>query len=242
MSLLLSISIFVFCFIIAKINKKNLVNSICISASIVFTPLFLFNKIDIQTLVVFIISLLLLLLAITDFIKNKTLKKILFLTTTIYFILAILYLTGIINSKMEIDFQRLFIVDNSSLGTIKRFQQNALYLPKILRPIVYNYFQIFFVIFIKILNYLWIDKIITYLGFALVYLIYLSFSVKKNIHYLIFPLIVVLVAVLHRDPNNYLIYLFSLPPLMVFFIKNIKKLNIPLLITTIFITCFYSFL
>ena len=143
---------------------------------------------------------------------------------------------------MEIDFQRLFIVDNSSLGTIKRFQQNALYLPKILRPIVYNYFQIFFVIFIKILNYLWIDKIITYLGFALVYLIYLSFSVKKNIHYLIFPLIVVLVAVLHRDPNNYLIYLFSLPPLMVFFIKNIKKLNIPLLITTIFITCFYSFL
>jgi hypothetical protein len=240
MSLLLPISIFIFSFFLSKINRKKIVIPIFISISIIFTPLFIFNKVETQTLIFFIPSLLLLI--VTDLSKNKILKKILFLVTLIYFSLSILYLTGLINNKMEIDNQRLFIVDNFSLETIKRFQQNALYLPKIFRPIIYNPFQLIFITFVRILNYLWIDKVITYLGFSLIYLIYLSLLVKKNIHYLIIPLVVILTAILHRDPNNHLIYLFSLPPLILIFIKNIKKINIFLLLVLILISCLYSFL
>lgn len=240
MKILLIFSIIAFCFFVGKINKKNINNCFYIAIAIVFTPVIFFNKINIQTFIVFIFSLLL--LFIFDFTKNKLLKKILFLIISIYFSLTILYLSGIINNKLEIDFQKLFIIDNSSFETIKRFKSNALYLPIFLRPVIYNYLQIIFIFFVRVLNYIWIDKIISYLGFAFIYLVYLAITQKKNKIYLIFPIVIILSGILHRDPNNQLIYLFSIPAFLLFFIKNINKLNNSILFTAILISCLYSFL
>jgi hypothetical protein len=240
MKILLIISIFVFCFLVGKINKKNPNNSLYIALATIFTPVIFLNKINIPIFIAFITSFLF--LFIFDLTKNKFFKKILFTVTLIYFSFTILYLSGILNSGLKIDYQKLLVVDNSNLETIKRFQLDALYLPKILRPIIYNYFQIIFVIFTRALNYLWLDKIISYLGFTFIYLIYLAFIQKRNWYYLIFPIIVILSGILHRDPNNQFIFLFCLPAFLIFFIKNIKKINTPFLFITILINCLYSFL
>jgi hypothetical protein len=240
MRFLLILSILFFCFILAKINRKKISTSVYIAISSFLTPIVLFNQINSQILILFVVSLLLLILI--DLIKNKTIKNIFFTLTIIYFSLAILYLTGIINNNFEFDLQRLFVIDNLSLGTIKRFEQNALYIPKILRPVAYNNFQIIFITLSKVINYLWIDKIITYLGFAIIYLMYISIPKKTNKYYLLIPLVVILSSVLHRDPNNYLIYLFSLPALIPIFIKNITKFNKSLLFILISISCLYSLL
>jgi hypothetical protein len=240
MNILLIFSIFIFCLLIGKINKKNIKNSIYIAIAIIFTPIIFLNKIDTQTLIAFIFSLLLLI--IFDLIKNKVFKKILISIISLYFVLVVLYLSGILNNKLAIDFQKLFIIDNSNFEIIKRFQLDALYLPKIIRPIIYNYFQIIFMVIIRSLNYLWIDKIITYLGFAFIYLTYIAFTKKKDFLYLIIPILIVITGTLHRDPNNIIIYLFSIPIFLLFFVKNINKINIPLLFTTISISCLYSFL
>lgn len=240
MKTLLIISIFIFCFFIGKINKKKINISFLIAIAAIFTPIIFLNKIDSKTFIAFIISLLFLFLF--DFTKNKLLKIIFFSITSIYFCLIILYLSGILNNNLEIDFQKIFLIDNSSLETIKRFQLDALYLPRILRPIIYSYFQIIIAIFARVVNYLWINKIFTFLGFTFLYLIYLAFINKKNRYFLIIPILVILIGILHRDPNNYLIYLFSIPPLLLFFIKNINKINISILFSTILISCLYSFL
>jgi len=240
MKILLIISIFVFCFLIGKINRKNLNNSFYIALATILTPVVFLNKINIPIFIAFIISFLFLFLF--DLTKNKFFKKILFIVTLIYFSFAILYLSGIINNRLEIDYQKLFVIDNSNLETIKRFQLDALYLPKILRPIIYNYFQIIIAIFIRVLNYLWLDKVISYFGFAFIYLFYLASIQKRNWSYFIFPIVVVLSGILHRNPNSQFIFLFCLPTLLLFFIKNIKKINTPILFITILINCLYSFL
>jgi len=240
MKILLIISIFIFCFFVGKINKKNQNNSSYIVIATIFTPIFLLNKINISTFTAFIISFLF--LFTFDLTKNKFLKKLLFIATLIYFSFAILYFSGILNNRLELDYQKLFIIDNSNLETIKRFQLNALYLPKILRPIIYNYFQIIIAIFIRALEYLWLDKIISYFGFAFIYLIYLASTQKRNLSYLIFPIFIVLIGSLHRDLNSQFIFLFCIPALLFFFIKNIKKINITILLITILINCLYSFL
>lgn len=240
MKTLLIISIFIFCFFIGKINKKKTNISFLIAITAIFTPIIFLNKIDSKTFIAFIISLLFLFLF--DLTKNKLLKIILFSITSIYFCLIILYLSGILSNNLEIDFQKIFLIDNSSFETIKRFQLDALYLPRILRPIIYSNFQIIIAIFARVVNYLWINKIFTFLGFAFLYLIYLAFINKKNRLFLIIPFLVILIGILHRDPNNYLIYLFSIPPLLLFFIKNINKINISILFSTILISCLYSFL
>jgi len=240
MKILLIFSIIAFCFFVGKINKKNKKNSFYIAIAIIFSPVIIFNKINTQTFIVFLFFLLL--LFVFDFTKNKLLKKILFLITLIYLSLAILYLSGIINNRLGIDLQKLFIIDNSSFETIRRFKLNALYLPKFLRPIIYNYLQIIFIFFVRALSYIWIDKLITYLGFAFIYLIYLTITQKKNKIYLFFPIIIVLSGILHRDPNSQLIFLFSIPAFLLFFIKNINKLNTSILFTAILISCLYSFL
>lgn len=240
MKILLIISIFVFCFLIGKINKKNLNNSLYIAIVAVFTPIVFLNQINTPTFIAFIFSLLFLLFF--DLTTNKIFKKILFIITLTYFSFAILYLSGILNNRLEIDYQKLFIIDNSNFETIKKFQVNALYLPKILRPIIFNFFQIIFVFFVRTINYLWIDKLITFLGFTVIYLIYFAFTKKKNRYLLIFPILVVAMGILHRNPNNNLIFLFTLPSLVLFFIKNITKLNIPFLVTMILLSCLYSFI
>jgi hypothetical protein len=240
MRLLLILSILSFCFILAKVNKKQISTSLYLAISSFLSPIVLFNQINSQVFILFIISLLLLVLI--DLIKNKTIKKLFFTLTVIYFSLVILYLTGILNNNFKIDLQRLFVIDNLSLGTIKRFEQNALYLPRILRPVVYNDFQIIFITLTKVINYLWIDKIITYLGFAVIYLMYISIPKKKNKYYLLIPFVVILTSVLHRNPNNYFIYLFSLPALIPIFIKNITKFNKLILFILISISCLYSLL
>ncbi len=240
MKILLIFSIIIFCFLVGKINKKNFINSFFISIAIIFTPVFISNKIDIKTFFIFIFSLFFLFLF--DLAKNKFIKNILFLSTLIYLILAVLYLSGIINNHLEIDFQKIFFIDNSSFETIKRFQLNALYLPKFLRPLMFNYFQIFFIFFIRTLNNIWIDKIIIYLGFSFIYLIYLAINNKKNRVYLFFSILVILSGILHRDPNSQLLFLFLIPPLLMFFTKNINKINISILVITILISCLYSFL
>ena len=240
MKILLIFSIIAFCLFVGKINKKNINNCFYVAIAIIFSPVIIFNKINTQTFIAFLFFLLL--LFIFDFTKNKLLKKILFLITLIYLSLAILYLSGIINNGLEIDFQKLFTTDNSSFETIRRFKSNALYLPRILRPIIYNYLQIIFIFFIRALNYIWIDKIITYLGFAFIYLAYLAITNKKNKIYLIFPIIIILSGIMHRDPNSQLIFLFSIPAFLLFFIKNINKINIYILFTSILISCLYSFL
>lgn len=239
MKILSTFSIIIFCLVIGKFNKKSFKNSLFISIAAILTPVFISKKIDIQTFFIFFFSFVFLFLF--DLVKNKFIKKILFLSILIYFCLAILYLSGILNHQLEIDFEKLFFMDNSSFEIIKRFQLNALYLPKSLRPLVFNYFQIFFVFFIRTLSYVWIDKIIIYLGFSFIYLLYLTIK-KKNKVYLFFSIIVFLMGVLHRDPNNQLLFLFSIPTFLIFFIKNTDKINIYLLFLTTLISCLYSFL
>ncbi len=240
MRLLLILSILLFCLILAKVNKKKISTSIYVAISSFLTPIVIFNQINSQVFILFIFSLLFIL--VVDLIKNKTIKKIFFILTIIYISLVILYLTGVINNSLEVDFQKFFFIDNLSLETIIRFKQSALYLPRILRPIAYNYFQIVFVTLTKVINYLWIDKLITYLGFTILYLMYISIPKKENKYYLLIPLVVILMSVLHRDPNSYLVYLFSLPALILIFIKNITKFNKSLIFILIPISCLYSLL
>lgn len=240
MKLLLIISIFIFCFIISKINKKSISNSILITLAATFTPIILLGQFTPKILTTFIISLLL--LTIFDLTKNRNIKKFLFIVSLLYLAFIILFLTNIINSNLEVDIQRLFFINDQGLETIRKFQRNALYLPKILRPLIYNPLQIISTIFVRTLNYLWIDKIINYFGFSFIYLGYLAFTKKKNLYLLALFLIIVLSGVLHRDPNNYLIYLYSLPVFLFFFIKTIDKLKPSILFLTLLISCFYSYL
>lgn len=240
MKLLFIVLIFIFCFFIARINKKNIFNSILIAIVAIFTPVVLRGQITLQTLLAFL--LLILLLTIFDLTQNLIIKKTLFIISLFYSVFIILFLTSIINTKLEIDLQRLFFINDLALDVINRFQENALYLPKVLRPFLYNPLQIISTIFVRTLNYLWVDKIINYLGFAFIYLGFLAFIKKKNLYLLTIFLAIVLSGVLHRDPNNYLIYLYSLPVFLLFFIKTIDKANPTILFLTVLISCFYSYL
>lgn len=234
--------IIIFCFFIGKLNKKSFQISFIFSIAIIFTPVFILSKINKQTFCFFLFSCIFLILL--DVIKNRFLKKILFLLMSVYYCLIILYLSGIINNKLEIDFQKLFFINDSSFEIIKRFQSNALYLPKLLRPLIFNYFQIFFVLLVKSLSYVWIDKIIVYLGFSFIYFAFLSFSNtrKSNKNYLFIPIIIFIIGNLHRDPNGQLLFLFSIPSISAFFIKNVQKINISFTVITILISCLYTFL
>lgn len=240
MKFLLILLVFFFCLIIGKLNKKKIKFSILISIAFIFTPVILTSQINNKIILNFCLSFLVLILI--EIPKNKLLKNIFFILAIIFYSYSILNLSEIINTKINIDTQKVFFIDNSSFDTIQRFRQDALYLPVKLRPLIYNSFQIVLVFIGRIINYLWIDKLIEFLGFPILYLTYLSFKNKNNLKYLLFPILIVSFFVLHRDPNTSLIYLFLIPPLILFFSKNIKNINFCLLLIIALFSFLYSIL
>ena len=142
--------------------------------------------------------------------------------------LIFLCLTEIIKSKL---FRNLFLTLLTIIVTIFiTFQSGA----------ITNNFQtnipvseIFFDILTRFFYHLSINKLITYFGFTFFYLIYLSLLKKKNYQYLIMPLVITLINILEYKTFSQIVYLFSLPLFLTFFIKSISKLNQYLLILTI---------
>ena len=241
MKVLLILLIAIFCLIIGKLNNRKLSFSVLIATVFVFSPLVLFYQISTSILVTFSISLLLCILY--EIFNNIKIKKFLFAFIIIFYGYSIFRLTGIIDINFNFDIQKTFIIDNSSIETINRFKSNALYLPVFLRPIVYNNFQTILVILIRTISYLWIDKLITFLGFAILYLAYLAFKNKTNRYLLLLPLFVILFSVIHRNPNTQLMYFLSLPILILFFTKNITTIkNHLILLVIVLINYLYSVL
>lgn len=241
MKVILILLIVIFCLIVGKLNNRKLSFSILIATVFVFSPLVLFYQISTPMLVTFLASLLLCILY--EVFNNIKIKKLLFALFIIFYGYSIFRLTGIIDTNINFDIQKTFIIDNSSIETVNRFKDNALYLPVMLRPIVYNNFQIVLEILIKTASYLWIDKLITFLGFAILYLAYLAFKNKTNRHLLLLPLFIIMFSVIHRNPNTQLMYFLSLPILILFFTKNITTIKNPLVIPAfVLINCLYSVL
>lgn len=240
MRILLILSIIIFCLIIGGLNKKKVKFSFVLSLAFVFSPVVFFPQINNKIFISFCLSFLMIIFL--EVFKNKIIKNILLFLIIIFYGYVILNLIEIINIKANIDIQKLFFIDNLSLDTIKRFQENALYLPIFLRPIVYNPFQLLIVLFKRIINFLWFDKLIEFLGFSVLYLIYLSFKIRKNTKYLLILVLIVTFFVLHRDPNTYLNYLFLIPPLILFIFKNTNKINFKFLLIFIILNFVYFLL
>lgn len=241
MKVILILLIVIFCLIIGKLNNRKPSFSILIATVIVFSPLVLFYQISTPMLVTFSSSLLFFVLHETF--NNIKIKKFIFAFIIIFYGYSIFRLTGIIDTNINFDIQKTFIIDNSSIESINRFKNNALYLPVILRPVVYNNFQIILEILIRTVNYLWIDKLITFLGFAILYLAFIAFKNKTNRYLLLLPAFIIMFSVIHRNPNTQLMYFLSLPVLILFFTKNITTIKKPLVVPVIvLITCLYSIL
>lgn len=237
---LLILSIFIFSFLIGRKNK-NPFNSFLISLSLVLAPVIALSEISLQTLVLLVLYLLLFFL-LSNSKKNSVIRKILFVTILIYTTLTTLYLSGIFNNKLQIELKNIYVFNSSNIDIIKNFQSEATYLPIIIRPIIYNYSEIIFEIIVRSLYFISLDKIVTFLGFSFIYLIYLALLAKKNFLIYTIPSIILLIVSQSTFINSHYLYLLSIPSFIYIFNKNIKRINIPILLSTVLISCLYSLL
>lgn len=230
MKILLYFSILIFTLLTCRISKIKNKTTLLILLSVLLTPVLLSSTLNQETLILF--SFLLLLIFFFDFTKKNIVKKGVFVITSLYLFITILYLNGII-SNGNIDYERLFYIDNHSLSIIKTFQTTALYVPIKLRFLIFNQTHIIFALLKRITSAIWVSNFISYYSFTFIYLLFLSLKKRKNLHLLFYIFIVMLSGILPRNPNNYLLYLFSLPIFILFFIKNVRSINIKIFIISL---------
>jgi hypothetical protein len=242
MKILLILSIFISVLILGKIHKNNIKTRVIIAISFLTSPLILFGKIEKILFFFYFVSLLLAIFY--ELVKGRTLKYILFSLILIFNTVSILYLTNILGftSNISIDFKKLYFIDNYSFDIIERFRQNALYLPFPLRSFVYNPFQIILTIIFRIINFIWIPNLISFLGFSILYLIYLSFKKINDFKLLSSLFLITTLSVLHRNPNTFIMYLMLCPSLLIIFSKSIKNINLKFSSIIILISFLYSIL
>lgn len=159
------------------------------------------------------------------FLKQTCLVLVVLVTT-----LGVLLANGLITTHLGFDRERLAAINGNYAKKILRYRKNATYLPLRLRPIVFSSWLTLADIIPRTLNWLWLDKIASTIGIALLYPLVLGVADPHSRKALLPLILGVAAASSIRQPDTSGTYILLFPFLIYLIVSGMQKINPKLLV------------